>query len=261
MSEVQSIAVPSRTNPRVVRRVTGADGEVASVPLAAPAAPAAEPAPAAAPAPVPDDSLTLKVCLYSGIDGVPILKLTYTPLASKDGERLRFTRHSLGNPPFVKEYEDCKVNTEMKICLALQKPTQVGLYYKGHAFMWKQKETLIQIKKDERDLLDVNDHNCEDDECDPDSHTVGVCDFWEFIQNKVYHILADAMKFDSKLLRAEEMLKDKECPVLLEPLKPGKSLKLSCGHFLSLEAWTKQSGMNCPMCRAPGNAGGNIEHL
>ena len=250
MSEVQSIAVPCRTNSRVVRRVTGADGETTSVPLASSPEPGAF-----------DDSLTLKVILASGITDMPHLKLTYTPLPSKNGERIRFSRTGLAHAPFIKEYDDCKINTEMKICLALQKPTEVFLTYKGHEFRWKQTLTLAQIRKDERDLLDVNDHDCEMCECDPDSHDVGVCDFWEFIQNKVYHILADGMKYDSQRLRAEELLKDKECPVLLEPLKPGKSVRLACDHFLSLEAWTKQNGINCPMCRAPGNAGGKIEHL
>jgi hypothetical protein len=202
--------------------------------------------------------LTLKVCLFSDI--LPILKLTYTPLASKNGERLRFTRMAVGHAPFVKEYEDCKVNTEFRICCHLQAPTQVGLYYKGHEFMWKQKPTLTEIKTNEQLMREVNDHDCEMCECDPDSHDVSEDDFYSFIQHKICRILDDGMRYDSKRLRAEELVKDKECPVLLEPLKIGKSLILHCGHLLSTEAWRKQSGMNCPMCRAHGN-GDNFEYL
>jgi len=210
--------------------------------------------------PASDESMTLKVCLYSGIDGIPIMKLTYTPLPSKNGERVRFTRNSLGHTPFVKEYEDCKVNTEMRICLALQQPTQVGLYYKGHEFMWKQKQTLAQLKKEEADLREVNEHSCEEFDCDPDSHDMGEGDFWDFIQSKICHIMDYGMRYDSKRLRVAELLEGKECPVLLEPLKVDRSLLLNCGHMLSRTAWAKQQGINCPLCRACGH-GDNFEHL
>ena len=207
-----------------------------------------------------EDALTLKVCLYSGIDGVPIMKMTYTPLASKNGERVRFTRSSLGNTPFVKEYDDCKVNTEMRVCLALQQPTQVGLYYKGHQLMWKQKQTLIEIKKTEGEIREVNGHQCGDADCDDDCHDVSEEDFWDFIQQKVCHILDMSMSYDSKRLRVEELLEGKECPVLLEPLKVDKSLLLNCGHLISRTAWAKQTGINCPLCRACGH-GSDFEHL
>jgi hypothetical protein len=58
----------------------------------------------------------------------------------------------------------------------------------------------------------------------------------------------------------EEIIKDKECPVLLEPLKAGKACMLPCKHLLSQEAFTKikktEGHPKCPCCRelcCPGN--------
>lgn len=58
----------------------------------------------------------------------------------------------------------------------------------------------------------------------------------------------------------EEIIKDKECPVLLEPLKAGKACMLPCKHLLSQEAFAKikktEGHPKCPCCRelcCPGN--------
>jgi hypothetical protein len=51
----------------------------------------------------------------------------------------------------------------------------------------------------------------------------------------------------------EEIVKDKECPVLLEPLKAGKACMLPCNHFLSQEAFANikkiEGHPKCPCCR------------
>ena len=55
------------------------------------------------------------------------------------------------------------------------------------------------------------------------------------------------------LKEIEEIIKDKECPVMLEPLKAGKECMLPCKHLLSQEAFAKikktEGHPKCPCCR------------
>jgi len=62
----------------------------------------------------------------------------------------------------------------------------------------------------------------------------------------------------STRLALDEEIKDKECPVLHEPLTRSALKFKDCGHYISREAWfkmefdkTNTGAKRCPLCRAP----------
>lgn len=205
------------------------------------------------------ESLTLRMMMFSPISTEPDLELTFTPLPSKNGQSILLTRYNgNGLDQYTKDFTTWEpIFDELKMCLRLQRPSSVSLGYKGLTYHWKCQETLQRLLVEQRLLRTMNNHDCEINDCDPDSHDVDNGDFWNFIIDKAQAIIHETMEYDGKYLWKVELLRDKECPVLLEPLRPGATHRLPCSHFISTEAFYKLvCPRKCPMCRADVSSSG-----
>ena len=199
------------------------------------------------------ETLTLRLMMFSPISTEPDLELTFTPLPSKNGQSILLTRYNgNGCDQYTKDFNTWEpIFDELKMCLRLQRPSSVSLGYKGLTYHWKCQETLQRLLVEQRLLREMNKHDCEMYDCEPEAHDVENGDFWNFIIDKAQAVIHETMEYDSKYLWKEELLRDKECPVMMEPLRPGNTYKFGCSHFISKEAY---DGLvfprKCPMCRA-----------
>lgn len=127
----------------------------------------------------------------------------------------------------------------------LVQPTEASIEYQGESFTYG----ILQVIKHERDTASLSDDYYEmADREDVDWDVERFCDF---IVARVRRF-SKPMGASSEHMYAVELLKGKECPVMLEPLEPGKTYRLACKHLLSSTAWHKQKGTKCPMCRGEG---------
>jgi len=192
------------------------------------------------------------------------LTMTFTPLPSKKGCSVRLT-HYFGSeksaPVYTKDFDTWEpVFDELRMCIVLQDPTSFMLSYKHLHMPWKCQDVLKRIAVQEGLLRKLNGHECEF--CEPDDHDIGICHFHDFIIEKAKAVIHETMEYDSKYMWKEELLRDKECPVLMEPLRPGHTYKLPCSHFISMEAYDRLvCPRKCPMCRADAGMGVGTECL
>ena len=237
-SEVPSIAVPSKKK---------SGGTKAPATTAA----AEAPAPAVA-APEPVKNLSLKVCMVS--DMHPVFTMTWTPIASKRFLKIQHERYDgqgcdSYKQVFVGSHDEMVADLQM--CMRTYTPSSVSLFYKDIHLSWDYEKVIPMILKKEQFERKLNDHDCGDWDCDPDAHEVNDMDFRSFVENRIINILTgETMIQDCKRLYYEEELKGKDCPVLLEPLRVGETIKLGCGHYMSRDGWMGCKGNTCPLCRA-----------
>jgi hypothetical protein len=189
--------------------------------------------------------------------------MTFTPLPSKKGNSVRLT-HYYGSeksaPIYTKDFDVWEpVFDELRMCVMLQDPTTVMLSYKNLHMPWKCQDVLKRKIVEEALLRTMNKHACEESDCDG-LHEIDNEDFHNFIILKVQAVIHETMEYDSKYLWKEEALLDKECPVLLEPLRPNHTYRLPCSHFISTEAYDKLAyPRKCPLCRADVGMGPGTE--
>jgi len=231
-SEIPSIAVPSKKK------------------SAAPKAEAAAPAPVAAPEPV--KNLSLKVTM--NLPSHPPLELTWTPVASQRSLKVQLERYDGTGCDSYKELfvgEHDKMVADLLMCIRTYAPQTVSLCYKDLKLCWKYFDTITLIAANEKLHRSLNHHDCDDYDCDPDAHDVGDQDYRSFVSDRIINILTgQTIVNDCKQLYYEEILKGKDCPILLEPLRIGETIKLGCGHYMSREGWMGCKGNTCPLCRA-----------
>jgi hypothetical protein len=237
-SEIPSIAVPSK------KKSGGAK---------APTTPAAAEAPApAVAAPEPVKNLSLKVCMMSDMHNN--FDMTWTPIASKRFLKIQHERYDgqgcdSYKQVFVGSHDEMVADLQM--CMRTYTPSSVSLFYKDIPLSWDYEKVIPMILKKEQFERKLNDHDCGDWDCDPDAHEVNDMDFRSFVENRIINILTgETMIQDCKRLYYEEELKGKDCPVLLEPLRVGETIKLGCGHYMSRDGWMGCKGNTCPLCRA-----------
>lgn len=209
----------------------------------------AEPA-AAAEAPKPILSLKVTMSLPSH----PDLELTWTPLASQRSLKVQLERYDgTGGDSHKQVFTGThdEMMADLIMCLRVYAPTTVCLAYKDLKMVWKYQETLALLLTQQKLERNLNNHDCDDCDCDPDGHDVTGIDYRSFVEDRISAILTGPGMFvDCKRLYTEELLKDKDCPILLEPLRVGETIKLGCGHYMSREGWMGCKGNTCPMCRA-----------
>lgn len=202
----------------------------------------------------PKENLSLRLWLCSPVKEETDLEMTITPLPSKDGMSVRIHHYNGdGCDGYTKDFEKGweYLFDNLRMCLGLQRPSQVSLSYKGLSMKWDCQKTLDRLSVETKLDNKRNGHHCEESECDGDCDEVSNITFSNFILAKVTSIVHETMEYDSKRLHVESMLKDKECPVLMEPLRPGHAYRYRCGHYISKEAHDKlTSPKMCPMCRA-----------
>ena len=219
----------------------------------APAKPAAaEAAAPAAAAPEPVKNLSLKVFLMN--DMHPQFEMTWTPIASKRTLKIEHERYDGQGCDSYKEVfvgSNDKMIADLLMCLRIYTPTSVSLRYKDIILSWNYEKVLPMLLKKEKFENKLNEHDCGDWDCDPDAHDVNDINFRSFVEDRILNILTgDSMMQDCRRLYYEEELKGKDCPVLLEPLRVGETIKLGCGHYLSRDGWMGCKGNTCPLCRA-----------
>ena len=245
-TEIPSIAVPSKKSKTIVKAVVAANAVITE--------------------PRKLDQ-SLRLILFSPLDKTNELELKFTPIPYKNGTRLSFHRYNgNGSEGYTNDdMLDTEALAELRMCLILQAPTSVSFSYKSLTYFWKAHDVLTQISVKQKLFRKLNDHDCECDDCDPDRHDLNETDFYDHIINTVSVTISQPMKDDGKNLYLMKELEGKECPVLLEPLRVGYSIRLSCHHYMSREAWekTKSDGSikRCPLCRANGHEGGHWEYL
>jgi hypothetical protein len=109
-------------------------------------------------------------------------------------------------------------------------------------------KAIAEISKKDLDLL--QEYN-EDYEVSNNVDTEAV---WNTITHEIINPALSSLYRVTKQLHKEEQIKDKECPVLQEPLKPSARKFNKCGHYISAEAFFKLqwdgSVKKCPLCRA-----------
>jgi hypothetical protein len=231
-SDVPSIAVPSKKKSAAPKAV-------------------AEPAAAAA-APEPVKNLSLKVTMHC--PGHPDLELTWTPVASQRGLRVQLERYDGTGCDSYKEMfvgEHDGMVSDLLMCIRTYAPQNVSLNYKDLKLSWDYLTTLALIVANDKLHRNMNLHDCGDYDCDPDAHDVSDQNYRSFVSDRIINILTGTtMVQDCRRLYYEEILKGKDCPVLLEPLRVGETIKLGCGHYLSRDGWMGCKGNTCPLCRA-----------
>jgi len=210
------------------------------------------------------ENLTMTLILGGPTPEERSLTMTFTPLPSKKGNSVRLT-HCYGSeksaPVYTKDFDTWEpVFDELRMCLTLQHPTFVMLHYKHLHIPWKCHEVLQRKVVEEGLLRTMNKHDCDDGGCD--GHDVDIGDFHNFIIDKAQAVIHETMEYDGKYLWKEQLLRDKECPVMMEPLRPGATYKLPCSHFISMEAYDRLvCPRKCPLCRAEVGNGSGTECL
>ena len=122
-------------------------------------------------------------------------------------------------------------------------------HYGTVLFQCKQRDTQFETNyENNEDYLEIYDQLRTLGDILTTEKTLG---FFYYLKAVVRHMIQKEV---------EEIIKDKECPVLLEPLKAGKACMLPCKHLLSQEAFAKikktEGHPKCPCCRelcCPGN--------
>jgi len=214
----------------------------------------------AAEAPEPNLSLKVTLCLPSH----PDLELTWTPLAACRGFKIKLERYDgTGGDSYKQVFvENDAIMADLLMCLRVYAPTTVCLSYKDLKMVWKYQETLALVLTKEKLERNLNKHDCEDCCCDPGDHDVTGVDYRSFVEDRISAILTGpVMRVDCNHLYAEELLKGRDCPILLEPLRVGESIKLGCGHYMSREGWMGCKGNTCPVCRANQSGLGAPDYL
>lgn len=135
---------------------------------------------------------------------------------------------------------------KIRTLFELIQPTEASLEYENESFSYRL-PAVIAHKRDTAAMRD--DYYGSDDREDVDYDEEYFCDF--IIGRLV--AFSRPMGRSSEHLYAVEFLKGKDCPVMMEPLVVGKTVRLACKHLLSLEAWQGQKGTMCPMCRGQGS--------
>lgn len=223
---------------------------------------AEKPVVAEAAAEAPEPNLSLKVTL--SLPSHPDLELTWTPLAARRGFKIKLERYDgTGGDSYKQVFvENDAIMADLLICLRVYTPTTVCLSYKDLKMVWKYQETLALVLTKEKLERNLNKHDCEDCCCDPGDHDVTDVDYRSFVEDRISAIITGpAMHGDCNRLYTEELLKGRDCPILLEPLRVGESIKLGCGHYMSREGWMGCKGNTCPMCRANQAHLGGAEYL
>lgn len=184
------------------------------------------------------------------------------PVPSKSGVATRGWRYDgQGGLPYKTNFdEQSTLFADLRLVSRIVTPTTISVFYKGMSHVWMLHPVLTQLKVEQDLLHTLSGHDCSDKDCEPDAHDMTRPQFTDFVLDKIYAIITDSMEKDSQRLYKEERIKDKECPVLLEPLRVNQTIYLSCGHYISREAWTKQQGTRCPLCRQDGHGRG-FEYL
>lgn len=240
MSETPSIVAPNKSKAFKIslKAVAGAGGNITT------ASPPADPL----------DDLKMIIHLCSPLESIRDLELIYWPLPSKTGDRRRFRQYdNNGCDAYETELSGtAQVFTELRTALKLISPSSVSIHYKECSFYWKVMDVLKMLKVQQALTQDLNNHNCDEDggECGCDCY-FNQGSFNDFIIGKVSAITEESMEQDSKRLYSKEHLKDKECPVLMEPLKIGETFRLNCEHLISRSAFNRIANpKKCPLCRS-----------
>jgi hypothetical protein len=223
--------------------------------------PDSAPAPAPAPASVPDfvPNKILRIIYH-----VPFpnhehktFEFIFTPVACRDELKVTFIMKPKEAREGViknvynddREYKASDMHGFLDIFYKLIEPFKVTIMFMKYSFEYDLGGTLKYL--DTRNDI-VNDYYGEEEgERDFDQDR-----FWQFILGKVM-TFGIIMAKHSKYLDIMKELEGKECPVLYEPLKPFETIKLQCGHYLSMKAWNKQQGTLCPLCRKECKNGSN----
>jgi len=136
-------------------------------------------------------------------------------------------------------------------------PISVRIKHRGVARIMPLYSTLrmLQYKrkmhKKLHETVDEEDKGDEDDfDIEARNTNVSEYDYYDEVRIAIARLIDPYFKKACLMLYSAELLAGKECPVLLQPLEVGKTVQLKCNHLLSLEAWRKQKGTCCPLCRA-----------
>ena len=76
-----------------------------------------------------------------------------------------------------------------------------------------------------------------------------------------FNILEYMLRKNREEKKFSKVLEGKECPVLPDTkLTTKNGVVLNCDHCLSWEAWQKQNGVLCPLCRHPHDGKGCVKY-
>jgi hypothetical protein len=204
----------------------------------------------AAPKPKPDLSLHLNLCC----PGQPDLKLRWIPLPCDRGIKVELHRDDgSGCDRYINVFNNTdELGADLRMCLRLYVPTTAALTYKGFHTLWKFQTILSMLAVQDGLMRSINKHDCAEHDCDPDEHDTQDHEFRAFIEERIMCMLTNSiMEVDCHYLYKRAQLEGKECPIMMEPLVVGETIKLgACGHYLSREGWFGCKGNCCPLCRA-----------
>lgn len=148
--------------------------------------------------------------------------------------------------------------TEIMYYIKRFEPTCVRIKHRGVTRVMPLYNTLKMlqwqrsINKKLYESADEDDKHDDEDDYDSEERNTVVTEYsyYNEVRVAIGRLIDLGFMKECSNLYSAELLAGQECPVLLQPLEVGKTVQLKCNHLLSLEAWQKQKGTCCPLCRA-----------
>jgi len=192
------------------------------------------------------DTLTLVFSDIATDDRV--ITYTLTPIISKKGGWC-VSKSDTG-------LKDVEMNTILEFLTMeddIYNPHKIALKTPTQTYKFDFQSVLTHYRKREKMLIaEYGVCSCSDDDCDCDSDISNKYHWMEdnfFFRKTGLMGIINSFKEKAIAVYTEDMLKGKECPVSLEPLKIGETFQLPCEHYISRNTYGKLVEKKCPLCR------------